>query len=78
MAAQVPPDIVVLPEMDQILFLCGFTDAAARARLILAEGLDTLDKFGDATDDEIADVAKHNESRATALSTKPSLTRLLV
>ena len=78
MAAQVPPAVVVLPEMDQILFLCGSTDAAAPARLIMAEGLVTLAEFGDATDDEIADVAKHNESRATALSTKPSLTRLLV
>ena len=68
MAAQVPPSVVfpVLPEMDQILFLCGITDEAARACLILAEGLDTLDEFGDATDDEIADMAKRNESRSTA------------
>ena len=66
MAAQVPPAVVVLPEMDQVLFLCGITDAAARACLILAEGLDTLDEFGDATNDEIANMAKRNESRSTA------------
>jgi hypothetical protein len=47
-------------------FLCGITDAAARACLILAEGLDSLDEFGDATNDEIADMAKRNESRTTA------------
>ena len=66
MAAKLHPAVVVLPEMDQILFLCGITDAAARARLILVEGLDTLVKFGDATENKIADMAKRNDSLATA------------
>jgi hypothetical protein len=58
MAAQVPPAVVVpnppgVPEMDQVLLLCGVTEQASRDRLIAFEGLDTLYEFGDATDADI-------------------------
>jgi hypothetical protein len=69
MAAQVPPAVVVppgLPEMDYVLFLCGLTDQATRARLMNLEGLDTLYEFGDATDSEIEGMATRNERRTPA------------
>jgi hypothetical protein len=73
MAAQVPPAVVVpnppgVPEMDQVLLLCGVTEQASRDRLIAFEGLDTLYEFSDATDADITDLAKRNESRTPANS----------
>jgi hypothetical protein len=52
--------------MDQVLLLCGVTDPAVRGGLILVEGLATLDEVGNATNEEIANLAKRNKLRATA------------
>ena len=69
MAAQVPPAVVPNPpgyEMGFVLLLCGIANQQDRDRLIEFEGLGGLDEFGDYTDDEIADMAKRNETRTPA------------
>jgi hypothetical protein len=50
-------------EMNQALTLCGFVNPVDRARLIEIEGLDTLDAFGDFSDDLIEHMARNKYER---------------
>jgi hypothetical protein len=50
-----------VPEMNQVLTLCGFANPVDRARLVEIEGLDTLDAFGDFSDDSIEHMARKYE-----------------
>jgi hypothetical protein len=50
-----------VPEMNQVLTLCGFVNPVDRARLVEIEGLDTLDAFGDFSDDSIKHMARKYE-----------------
>jgi hypothetical protein len=47
--------------MNQVLTLCGFVNPADRARLVDIKGLDTLDAFGDFSDDSIEHMARKYE-----------------
>jgi hypothetical protein len=47
--------------MNQVLTLCGFVNPVDRACLIEIEGLDTLDAFGDFSDDSIEQMARKYE-----------------
>jgi hypothetical protein len=42
-----------VPEMNQVLTLCGFTKPIEQARLINCESLTDLESVGDYTDDAI-------------------------
>jgi hypothetical protein len=54
------------PDLDQMLTMCGFTNAAERARLIEYERFASLDAFGDYTDTMIESMADKNEKRTPA------------
>jgi hypothetical protein len=56
--------IAEVPEVDQTLTLCGFVNPVhPRARLIELEDIDSLDAFGDFTDDAIENMAKRNQKK---------------
>jgi hypothetical protein len=55
-----------VPELDQMLTMCGFTDMMERARLIEYERFASLDAFGDYTDTMIESMADKNEKRTPA------------
>jgi hypothetical protein len=50
-----------VPEMNQVLTLCGFVNPVDRTRLVEIKGLDTLDAFGDFSDDSIEHMARKYE-----------------
>jgi hypothetical protein len=54
------------PDLDQMLTMCGFTNAMDRARLINYERFASLDAFGDYTDTMIESMADKNEKRSPA------------
>jgi hypothetical protein len=54
------------PELDQMLTMCGFTNAVDRARLIDYERFESLEAFGDYTDTMIESMADKNEKRTPA------------
>jgi hypothetical protein len=55
-----------VPDLDQMLTMCGFTDMFERARLIEYERFASLDAFGDYTDTMIESMADKNEKRTPA------------
>jgi hypothetical protein len=57
-----------VPEVDQMLVMCGFTDVLERARLVEYERFPSLDAFGDYTDTMIESMAGRNEKRTPAAS----------
>jgi hypothetical protein len=60
--------LAAVPEVDQMLVMCGFTDALERARLVEYERFPSLDAFGDYTDSMIENMASRNEKRTPAAS----------
>jgi hypothetical protein len=54
------------PDLDQMLTMCGFTNAVDRARLIDYERFESLEAFGDYTDMMIESMADKNEKRTPA------------
>jgi hypothetical protein len=65
MAAIAEDDALIIlagvPEINQVLTLCGFTNPVDRARLVQIEQFDTLDSFGDFSDDSIEHMARKYE-----------------
>jgi hypothetical protein len=60
--------LAAVPEVDQMLVMCGFTDVLERARLVEYERFPSLDAFGDYTDSMIESMAGRNEKRTPAAS----------
>jgi hypothetical protein len=65
MAAIAEDDALIIlagvPEINQVLTLCGFTNPVDRARLVQIKQFDTLDSFGDFSDDSIEHMARKYE-----------------
>jgi hypothetical protein len=58
--------LIAVPELDQMLIMCGFTEAMECARSLEYEHFPSLDAFGDYTDLMIESMAERNEKRTPA------------
>jgi hypothetical protein len=60
--------LAAIPEVDQMLIMCGFTDVLEHAHLVEFERFPSLDAFGDYTNSMIESMADKNEKRTPAAS----------
>jgi hypothetical protein len=65
-AAMIAAEVLLaeFPDLDQMLTMCGFTNAVERARLIEYERFTLLNAFGDYTDTMIESMADKNEKHS--------------